>query len=84
MTHTHTHEHTYQDTVIAMQALAAFGEISFTSEINKELIFNLPGLGAEAISITNENRFERTEKNVSHQYYKIHDQCVSHGTPFIS
>ena len=51
---------------MALMALEAFAEKSFTSEVDQTLNFNIPGLTAQpAHRITKENRFERTEKKVS-------------------
>ena len=55
-----------QDTAVALMALEAFAEKSFTSEMDQTLNFNIPGLTAQpALKINKENRFERTEKKVS-------------------
>lgn len=53
-----------QDTVIAMQALARFSEETYSSQLNKTITFDVEGLAADPVSITDENRFERTEYEV--------------------
>ena len=53
-----------QDTVIAMRALARFSEETYSSQLNKTITFDVEGLAADPVAITDENRFERTEYEV--------------------
>ena len=53
-----------QDTVIAMQALAKFSEVTYSSQLNQSVTFDIDGLSAEPVTVTDENRFERTEVEV--------------------
>ncbi len=56
-----------QDTVIAMKALSGFAQDTFTRELNKRITFDVPGLSADAVSITPDNRYQRTTVNVSRE-----------------
>ena len=53
-----------QDTVIAMQALARFSEETYSKQLNKTMTFDIQGLTAEPVTITEDNRFERNEFEV--------------------
>lgn len=53
-----------QDTVIAMQALSQFSEVTFTSQLNKSVTFDIQGLTADPLTVNDENRFERKEYEV--------------------
>lgn len=48
-----------------MQALARFSEITYSGELDKLITYDVPGLIRSPVSITNTNRFERTEVEVS-------------------
>ena len=54
----------FQDTVIAMQALARFSEETYSSQLNQSIMFDIDGLSADPVTVTDENRFERTEVEV--------------------
>ncbi len=65
-----------QDTVIAMQALSRFSEVTFTNQLNKTVTFDVQGLTADPLTITDKTRFERKEYQVAYvievlaeQYY---------------
>lgn len=47
-----------------MQALARFSEATYSSELNKLITFNVQGLSADPVTITDKTRFERTEYEV--------------------
>ena len=53
-----------QDTVIAMQVLSRFSEVTFTSQLNKTITFDVQDLAADPLTITDETRFERNEYQV--------------------
>ena len=53
-----------QDTVIAMQALSRFSEVTFTSQLNKTVTFDIQDLTADPLTITDKTRFERKEYQV--------------------
>ena len=53
-----------QDTVIAMQALGRFSEATYSKQLNKTITFDIQGLTAEPLTITEDNRFERNEFKV--------------------
>ena len=59
-----------KDTVIALQALAQFNDITFTPDIRKTLRFYVPGL-AQPITrmITKSNRFDHFEIEVGQQTF---------------
>ena len=53
--------------MIAMQALSQFSEVTFSSQLNKTITFDVQGLSADPLTITDETRFERKE----HQVYRF-------------
>ena len=50
--------------MIAMQALARFSEDTYSSQLNKTIAFDIQGLTAAPVTITDNNRFERNEFEV--------------------
>ena len=47
-----------------MQALSRFSEETYSSELNKTVTFDIQGLSADPVTITDETRFERTDYEV--------------------
>ena len=50
--------------MIAMQALSRFSEVTFTSQLNKTVTFDVQDLAADPLTITDKTRFERKEYQV--------------------
>ena len=56
--------------MIAMQALSRqwFSEVTFTSQLNKTVTFDIQDLAADPLTITDKTRFERKEYQVLTKY----------------
>ena len=64
-----------KDTVVALQALALFNDITLSVEIHKTLRLNVPGLAQSIIKvITQSNKFDNIEIEVGKR--ALAEECV--------